>query len=202
MIQKRMEDLYKILQVDPKADPDVIRAAFRVLAQKNHPDLNHTSIASEAMMRLNGAYETLRDPRLRSLYDGQRVTGVGQSTGVHHDPDFADWAASQAQAAHPAGKRNPNEPSRIFEVRTLSQSRAGKTGLWVGMADGLLVLLALLSGVNQGARDLPYQVVTKVWVALMVSLILWGLIWSFGDLFDLVYPRRAEAEATDSQEHL
>ena len=129
MIQKRMEDLYKILQVDPKADPDVIRAAFRVLAQKNHPDLNHTSIASEAMMRLNGAYETLRDPRLRSLYDGQRVTGVGQSTGMHHDPDFADWAASQAQAAHPAGKRNPNEPSRIFEVRTLSQSRAGKGGL-------------------------------------------------------------------------
>ena len=72
----------------------------------------------------------------------------------------------------------------------------------MGIADGLLVLLALLSGVNQGARDLPYQVVTKVWVALMVSLILWGLIWSFGDLFDLVYPRRAEAEATDSQEHL
>jgi curved DNA-binding protein CbpA len=62
-----MEDLYKILQVDPKADPDVIRAAFRVLAQKNHPDLNHNSNASEAMMRLNGAYETLRNPRARSM---------------------------------------------------------------------------------------------------------------------------------------
>jgi molecular chaperone DnaJ len=90
MIQEHMEDLYRILQVDSKADPDVIRAAFRVLSQKYHPDLNHTSKASEAMMRLNGTYETLRNTRLRSAYDGQRVTGTGQSTGMNHDPDFAD----------------------------------------------------------------------------------------------------------------
>jgi curved DNA-binding protein CbpA len=31
-------DPYRILNVTPGADPDVIRAAYRVLARKLHPD--------------------------------------------------------------------------------------------------------------------------------------------------------------------
>ncbi|TAM62455.1 MAG: hypothetical protein EPN50_06650, partial [Chloroflexota bacterium] len=31
-------DLYRILQVHPEADPDVIQAAYRRLARRRHPD--------------------------------------------------------------------------------------------------------------------------------------------------------------------
>ena len=31
-------DPYRILQIQPDADPDVVRAAYRVLARKAHPD--------------------------------------------------------------------------------------------------------------------------------------------------------------------
>ena len=36
MVERR--DPYRILQVQPDADPDVMRAAYRVLARKVHPD--------------------------------------------------------------------------------------------------------------------------------------------------------------------
>src|SRR5215207_1644847 len=64
------EDLYRILQVDPAADPDVIQAAYRVLARKFHPD----GAGSDALMkRLNGAWEVLGDARRRARYDIDRV---------------------------------------------------------------------------------------------------------------------------------
>ena len=36
------EDLYKVLQVDPHAEPEVVDAAFRRMARKYHPDVNPT----------------------------------------------------------------------------------------------------------------------------------------------------------------
>ena len=64
------EDLYRILQVDPAADPDVVQAAYRVLARKFHPD----AAGSDALMkRLNGAWEVLGDARRRARYDIDRV---------------------------------------------------------------------------------------------------------------------------------
>src|SRR2546422_8378530 len=62
-------DLYRVMQVDPAADPDIIKAAYRVLARKLHPD--HTGDES-AMKRLNTAWDVLRDPGRRTAYDAER----------------------------------------------------------------------------------------------------------------------------------
>jgi curved DNA-binding protein CbpA len=62
-------DLYKTLQVDADADPDVIRAAYRVLAAKNHPDVGGSA---ERMSAINQAWTTLSDPAARAVYDRER----------------------------------------------------------------------------------------------------------------------------------
>lgn len=62
-------DLYRVLQVDPAADSDVIQAAYRVLARKQHPD--HTG-DEEGMKTLNAAWEVLRDENRRGRYDRER----------------------------------------------------------------------------------------------------------------------------------
>ena len=46
------DDLYQVLQVTPDAEPEVIRAAYRALAQKHHPDAGGTQ---ERMAALNHA---------------------------------------------------------------------------------------------------------------------------------------------------
>ncbi|MDD3040400.1 DnaJ domain-containing protein [Bacteroides sp.] len=57
---------YEILQVNHKADPDVIKAAYRSLSKKNHPDYNGDE---EKMKLINEAYEILMNPVIREDYD-------------------------------------------------------------------------------------------------------------------------------------
>jgi len=40
-------DLYRVLQVDPSADPEVIEAAYKRLALKYHPDHNRGDARAE-----------------------------------------------------------------------------------------------------------------------------------------------------------
>lgn len=68
----RFIDYYKVLQVDPEADRDVIEAAFRRLARKVHPDTNRSRDAEEKMKRLSEAYAVLSDPEKRARFDAQR----------------------------------------------------------------------------------------------------------------------------------
>ena len=67
-------DPYRILQVQPDADPDVVRAAYRVLARKVHPDaaapMDET--AERRMTDLNWAYAVVRDPGRRARWESDR----------------------------------------------------------------------------------------------------------------------------------
>ena len=65
-------DYYAILQVDPRAEKEVIDAAYRRLAAKYHPDVNRQAGAAERMIQLNTAYEVLSDPGKRAGYDAGR----------------------------------------------------------------------------------------------------------------------------------
>ncbi len=63
--------LYDILQVTPTAEAEVVEAAYRRLAQKYHPDVAADAVGAERMKRLNAAYQILRDPEQRALYDAE-----------------------------------------------------------------------------------------------------------------------------------
>lgn len=63
-------DHYATLGLDRRCTPDQIRAAYRALARRHHPDLNPGS--DEALPRsreINAAYEILSDPARRRAYD-------------------------------------------------------------------------------------------------------------------------------------
>lgn len=61
---------YENLRVARNAPREVIKAAYRVLAQQNHPDLREGDAESaRAMAILNEAYRILSDPDLRKEHD-------------------------------------------------------------------------------------------------------------------------------------
>jgi curved DNA-binding protein CbpA len=72
MVERR--DPYRILQVHPDADPDVVRAAYRVLARKLHPDASAPldELAERRMTDLNWAYALVRDPVKRKVWESDR----------------------------------------------------------------------------------------------------------------------------------
>jgi len=69
----RQLNLYEVLQVSAKASPEVVQAAYRVLARAYHPDVNQAPNAARMMRQINAAYKVLSDPERRARYDAQRV---------------------------------------------------------------------------------------------------------------------------------
>jgi len=80
-------DPYRVLQVLPTADQEVLNAAFRALAQKYHPDHDSSDIAVRRMAELNKAWAMVRDPELRANWDrGQRRATYGFDSQPRAEP--------------------------------------------------------------------------------------------------------------------
>ncbi|MEJ7806529.1 MAG: J domain-containing protein, partial [Telluria sp.] len=66
----RIHTHYDNLKVSRKAPQEVIRAAYKALSQKYHPDKNPGDVkAARIMAILNSAYGTLADPVRRHEHD-------------------------------------------------------------------------------------------------------------------------------------
>ena len=102
-------DLYRVLQVDPAADPDVIQAAYRVLARKRHPDLVGDE---QGMKALNAAWEILGDAELRARYDRERGEAAAQVARPRTGTAPSSKPYVREHAGPPPG--NPSGPIVAF----------------------------------------------------------------------------------------
>jgi len=69
-----MKDYYSILHVLPSAEIDVIKAAYRALSRKYHPDTyaGDKAYAGKRMQEINDAFGVIGDPDKRKKYDAER----------------------------------------------------------------------------------------------------------------------------------
>src|SRR6202142_1255204 len=73
------KDYYELLDVPRKSSVKDIRAAYRKLARKFHPDLNPgDKSAEEKFKQIQEAYEVLSDTKKRQLYDQFGFNTPGQ----------------------------------------------------------------------------------------------------------------------------
>ncbi|MCJ7709765.1 MAG: DnaJ domain-containing protein, partial [Chloroflexi bacterium] len=86
-------DPYEILQIRSDAGEDVIRAAYRALARRYHPDATVAGASSPQMVIVNWAWEILGNPDRRAGYDREHgITPHPQSTAQDVHPP-ATWSA-------------------------------------------------------------------------------------------------------------
>src|ERR1041385_2214213 len=89
---------YDVLGVERTAEESELKAAFRKLAMKWHPDRNPGDKSSEVRFKeINEAYEILKDADKRAAYDrfGHAAfeQGVGAGGGAGFGADFASTFA-------------------------------------------------------------------------------------------------------------
>jgi molecular chaperone DnaJ len=81
-----VSDFYALLDVSRDATELEIKKAYRKLAMEYHPDRNAAPEAEARFKEITEAYEILRDPQKRALYDryGKAGVGAGGGFGFHH----------------------------------------------------------------------------------------------------------------------
>ena len=86
---------YETLEVDRNADESKLKAAFRKLAMKWHPDKNPGDATSEMRFKeINEAYEVLKDGDKRAAYDRFGHAAFEQGMGGGGGPGFGAGFAS------------------------------------------------------------------------------------------------------------
>lgn len=92
---KRM-DLYQILGVRRDAQTAEIKAAYRQMAKKYHPDANKATDTTELFKEINRAYQTLSDPEARKNYNIYGVDKTGhQAPEATVDNPYASGGFSE-----------------------------------------------------------------------------------------------------------
>jgi DnaJ-class molecular chaperone len=92
---ERFKNYYRILNIDSAADDAAIKAAFRRLARRYHPDAKNAR-AARRFPEIREAYEVLCDPEKRRHYDQvyRAQTAVRPLADGHTSPKLGARARS------------------------------------------------------------------------------------------------------------
>jgi molecular chaperone DnaJ len=126
---------YEVLAVDRTADDAELKAAFRKLAMKWHPDRNPGDKSSEIRFKeINEAYEVLKDPDKRAAYNrfGHAAFEHGGLGGPGFGTDFGSAFSDLFEGIFGMGARGRGGRERGADLRynmeiTLEEAFFGKT---------------------------------------------------------------------------
>ncbi len=112
-------DFYELLGVSRDADEKEIKAAYKKAARKYHPDNSETG-NEELFKKVGQAYDTLKDPNKRTIYDKYGAEGLKGQQGFSNAgfssagfEDLGDIFSSFFGGGFSGGAgRNPNQPRR------------------------------------------------------------------------------------------
>ena len=100
----RLMTLYEVLEVSEYASQETIRAAYRALTRKYHPDTDSSDAAQSRFIAVQKAYEVLGDIVARRRYDRTRLGPVkksqsSESPGTQERKAHSQTSAKEAKPA-------------------------------------------------------------------------------------------------------
>ncbi len=117
-------DYYEVLGLSKTATTKEIKAAYRKMALKYHPDKNKAADAEEKFKEINEAYQILSDEKKKKTYDQfghaafDPASGMGGNPfggGFKQGPFTWQYTTSGAGGQNPFGNMDFSDPFDIFE---------------------------------------------------------------------------------------
>ena len=149
-------DYYELLGVPRKASVKDIRAAFRKLARKYHPDLNPgDKAAEEKFKQIQEAYDVLSDSKKRQMYD-----------------QYGFYSENLPPSGYPGGHEGAGDPGVNFDFGGFDfGSGAGGAGGGASFRDLFSQFFGGRSSVatepeREAGGDLEYQLEIDFWDAV------------------------------------
>ena len=122
-----MSEFYGLLGISREASEAEIKKAYRKLAMEYHPDRNASPQAEAKFKQITEAYEVLRDPQKRAVYDRYGKAGLGANAGGQgfHHVDLSealnifmrDFGAKGGLESLFGGRRSRSEERRGQDIR-------------------------------------------------------------------------------------
>lgn len=135
-------DYYRVLGVSPSASGAQIKASYKALAKKFHPDLNGDA---NKMAAINEAYRVLTDPDARRRYN--QTIDIPRSTARHHYHENHEYVYTPHTRQH-ASTRPRTQPRPSWDRSWTPPKRKSSTiNKWTWVAT-CAVLLACLLGAS------------------------------------------------------
>jgi curved DNA-binding protein len=117
-------DYYSILGVNKNASPEEIKKAYRKLAMANHPD--RTGGDDTKFKQINEAYDTLKDPQKRSIYDNPQPRFDTSHMNAAGMSGFEDIFSSMFRQQHMRPKQPINRDITVAADITIGEVMTGK----------------------------------------------------------------------------
>ncbi|MGV8948616.1 MAG: J domain-containing protein [Candidatus Paracaedibacter sp.] len=170
---------YAILGVTPSATAAEIKNAYRAKAQKLHPDKNPTKDTTRDFQHLQEAFNTLKNPKLRTQYDSFYPHFQEREPRSHHRP--------QAQRPHTTNSHShPISEEPIICSRCATVSAQPRYVIFFAVKSFLIMgAKTPLEGIfcSKCACLISLKASLVTWVFGWWGLFPWGIIWSAQALF-------------------
>lgn len=148
-------DLYQVLGLTHTADTAAIKAAYRNLAKRYHPDVSELPDAHARFIAITEAYEVLGDPTARERYDRTRASPSPKRASAATEARYARETQARQQAARAKAEEYVRMPYDRFDADVFDSVAAyvvpkmlGCLGIGLVATLGLIILLLLASQVE------------------------------------------------------
>lgn len=148
-----ISDPYKVLGVSPDASDDEVKAAYRKLAKKYHPDLNPgDEEAARRMNEINAAYDQIKNPQpQQEPFGGYGYSGA-YGSGYSYGGAYG-YGGSGAYGSQTDSERSEVTAARNYiRARHFQEAITALSGVPESQRDGEWYYLHAIASFNMGNR--------------------------------------------------
>lgn len=150
---------YDNLRVTRDAPLEVIKAAYRALAQKHHPDVSASPDSLRVMKIINEAWEVLSDPLKRAEHDAWIAHEEGgeqanPTPGSHRSQSESGTSDSDSRPTEQGGRHSNRPGGAEVAPREIGRSRIGNRTL-AFVAIGFVLFVAVVWRSQPGSTSTP-----------------------------------------------